>query len=83
MQKLLRQKTSGHIYVWTEALASRDDMEPYEPQAKPAPEQNPNENSETAQPETVADLGIEDALEAFRKEVRKPGRKAKPQPGEA
>lgn len=30
MRKLLRQKTSGHIYVWTEGLAKRDDMEPYE-----------------------------------------------------
>lgn len=27
--KLLKQKTSGEIYVWTEILAQRDDMEDY------------------------------------------------------
>ena len=30
MRKLLRQTWSGHIYVWTENLANRPDMEPYE-----------------------------------------------------
>ena len=30
MRKLLRQKGSGHIYVWTPQLAQRDDMEPHE-----------------------------------------------------
>lgn len=28
--KLLKQTTTGEIYVWTEALSKRDDMEPYE-----------------------------------------------------
>jgi len=83
MQKLLKQKTSGHIYVWTAALAQRDDMEPYEPQAKPAQEQNPNENSETAKPEIKESLGIQDALEVFKKEAIKPVRKPKQQAGEA
>lgn len=83
MQKLLKQKGSGAIYVWTAQLASRDDMEPYEPQPKPVAEQNPNENPETAQPETEAGQTIEDALEAFKKEARKPVRKPKQQAGEA
>lgn len=26
----LRQKGSGHVYMWTATLAQRDDMEPYE-----------------------------------------------------
>jgi len=30
MRKLLRQKGSGHIYVWTPQLAEREDMEPHE-----------------------------------------------------
>jgi hypothetical protein len=30
--KLLKQKGSGAIYVWTQFLAERSDMEPYEPQ---------------------------------------------------
>jgi hypothetical protein len=27
--KMLRQKTSGELYVWTEILAQREDMEEY------------------------------------------------------
>lgn len=27
--KMLKQKTSGELYVWTEILAQRDDMEDY------------------------------------------------------
>jgi len=33
MTRLLKQKGSGHIYVWTPILADRPDMEPYEPPA--------------------------------------------------
>lgn len=83
MQKLLKQKGSGHIYVWTPALAARDDMEPFDPQPKAVEKQNPNENPETAQPETKAGPSIEDALAAFKKEATKPVRKPKPQVGEA
>lgn len=32
MTKLLKQKGSETIYVWTPILAQRDDMEPYEPE---------------------------------------------------
>lgn len=80
--KLLKQITTGNIFVWTPQLASRPDMVLYEPEPV-APQQNTNENPETAQPETAADLGIEAALETFRKEVGKPGRKPKQPPGEA
>ena len=48
----------------------------------PAAQQNPNENSETAQSDTAPGPGIEDALKAFRKEAGKPGRKTKQPPGE-
>lgn len=30
LPKYFRQKESGHIYVATELLAARDDMEPYD-----------------------------------------------------
>lgn len=32
MPRYLRQKTSGHIYIYTDALAKRLDMEDYEPE---------------------------------------------------
>lgn len=38
--KLLRQKTSGEIYIWDEELAKREDMEDYvksEVQSEPVP----------------------------------------------
>jgi len=34
MQKLLKQKSTGSVYPWTEALANRNDMVDYEPPAK-------------------------------------------------
>lgn len=34
MQKLLKQKTTGSIYPWTETLAQRNDMVDYEPPQK-------------------------------------------------
>lgn len=81
--RLLKQKGTSDIYVWTAQLAQRPDMEPYEPPAARSVEENTNENPETAQPETAADLGIDAALSTFREEVRKPGRKPKQPPGEA
>lgn len=76
--KYLKQTTTGHIYPWTENLASRSDMVLYEPEPR-APEQNPNENPKSAQPETAPAVGIEDAMKAFRKEV---GKRKKQPPGE-
>lgn len=80
--KLLKQRGSGEIYVWTAALAARADMEPYEPPAKAVQEQNPNENPETATPEISDRPTIEDALQVFKKEAVKPVRKPKQQAGE-
>jgi hypothetical protein len=34
MQKLLKQKTTGAVYPWTETLAGRNDMVDYEVPAK-------------------------------------------------
>lgn len=34
MQKLLKQKTTGAVYPWTETLAARNDMVDYEAPAK-------------------------------------------------
>lgn len=82
MQKLLKQTTTGNIFVWTEQLASRADMVPHEPEA-PAAQENPNENSETAQSDTAPGPGIEDAIDAFKREAGKTGRKTKQSPGEA
>ena len=82
--KLLKQKGSGSIYVWTEALAQRSDMEPYErPVSKPVVEENTNENQEPVAAEPSPAPDIADALAAFRKDVPKLGRKSKKQPGEA
>lgn len=65
--KLLKQVPSGHIFVWTENLASRPDMVPYEPVI---PSENPKEASaETIQPEERPTL--EDAVESFRRQVAK------------
>lgn len=36
--KLLKQVTSGEIYVWTPELAARKDMVPFEREAPKAPE---------------------------------------------
>jgi hypothetical protein len=83
MQKLLKQKTTGNVFMWTPMLAARPDMEPYEPPPKPVEEENTNENPETAEPEITESLSIEDALEVFKKEAIKPVRKPKQQTGEA
>lgn len=63
-QKLLRQKWSGHIFVWSEQLAARDDMEPYEPEI-------PAQNLDTKPKKS----GLDEAIEIFRAEVSKPRRK--------
>lgn len=84
--KLLKQKGTGDIYVWTENLAARDDMEEFSHGAAPAkaPEQtvdqaNTSENPDTETAEPAVDEGLANAAEAFRKSVSKPGRKTKSQ----
>lgn len=83
--KLLKQKGTGDIYVWTEGLAERDDMEEFtRGEAPPAPEMpaeegNPSENPDTETAEPAVEEGLADAAEAFRKSVSKPGRKTKSQ----
>lgn len=72
MTKLLRQIPSGHIYVWTENLASRDDMEPYE---LPVVAENTSENPVEASAEEPPAEGLDDAKAAFRRQVSKVGRK--------
>lgn len=67
MPKLLKQITSGHIYVWTENLASRPDMVLYDPEI---PSENRQEASaETPTPEERPTL--QDAVESFRRQVAK------------
>jgi hypothetical protein len=75
MTKLLKQKGSGTIYVWTRVLAEREDMEPYEP--APAPE-IPNENTAQASAEPTPDEPrpeLSEAVEAFRRQVAKSSRR--------
>ena len=48
--RFLKQKPSGYIYPWTEALAARPDMEPYEP---PKPEPKPELAPEPPKPKLV------------------------------
>jgi hypothetical protein len=97
-QKLLRQKGTGEIYVWTETLAARDDMEliergapapqpevaeqPQESEAvqqeqEQAPEaENTSQNSDSASAEPVPDPALNEAMQAFRRQVGKGGKKA-------
>lgn len=82
--KLLKQTTTGDIYVWTAQLAERHDMVEFTREATPAPvaeadEGNPSENPVTETAEPAVDEGLADAAEAFRKSVSKPGRKTKSQ----
>jgi hypothetical protein len=84
MQKLLKQKTSGFIYVWTAFLAARDDMELYEPPPKEvaaAPEkpvtktENTSQNPEQASANDKPEDDLSSAMTAFRRQVSKAGRK--------
>lgn len=87
--KLLKQKGTGDIFVWTENLAARDDMEEFTPGAAAAPAATPeqaasdagntSENPDTETAEPAVDEGLAGAAEAFRKAVSKPGRKTKAQ----
>lgn len=72
MSKLLRQTTSGFIYVWTPQLAERSDMEPFEPE-------NTRENSKTTDETPKVEPDVSKAVEAFRAAVGKPGRKPRGQ----
>lgn len=76
MHKLLKQKTSGHIFVWTPQLAERSDMEPYE-LAPPSSQvqENTSENSVNTSAEESTPDPLEDAKAAFRRQVGKVGRK--------
>jgi len=75
MAKLLKQTTTGHIYMWTENLASRSDMEVYYPTPALASEpENTSENPvNTSADEPETDLEV--AKAAFRRQVTKLGRK--------
>jgi hypothetical protein len=68
--KLLKQKSSGEIYVWTELLAKRDDMEPYErPVVAPAvPEVVASPEPVQAEP---ADESIKQMAQAVLKRRKK------------
>lgn len=85
--RLLKQKSTGDLYPWTETLAARDDMEELvnEPvQAAPeqvaeapvetAPQEEiPTENSESASAEDLPPL--DDAVESFRRQASKASKK--------
>lgn len=73
--KLLKQKGSGHVYVWTPFLAERSDMEPYEPQVPQLispPELEVVESVAEPEPETQQPSAAEmmQAV-AFKKKGRK------------
>jgi hypothetical protein len=95
--KLLKQKGTGEIYVWTEVLAQRDDMEliesapvakeaaPEQPQEVEAVQQEPeqapeaentSQNSGSASAEPEPDPVLNEAMQAFRRQVGKGGKKA-------
>lgn len=79
--KLLKQKGTGDIFVWTEHLATRDDMEEFARDQAPAVESkqaaaeiNPSENClKASEDEPNAELAA--AKAAFRKQASKVGRK--------
>lgn len=66
MQRLLKQTTTGHIFVWTENLASRPDMVPFE---REIPSENRQEASAETPPQERPTL--QDAVESFRRQVAK------------
>ncbi len=47
-QRLLRQKTSGHIYIWAPHFAERDDMEEYFPEGQAPVEEKQEEKPKKA-----------------------------------
>jgi len=68
--RYLKQTTTGHIYVWTENLATRPDMQEYTPAPASTEQENPSENLENTSAE-VPEPSIEDAKAAFRRQVKK------------
>jgi hypothetical protein len=92
--KYLKQKGTGEIYVWTETLAQRDDMElidntpvvqeapaPAIEEQQQAPEQpqeaeNTSQNSDSASAEPEPDPALNEAMQAFRRQVGKGSKKA-------
>jgi HAMP domain-containing protein len=84
MHKLLKQKTTGHIYVWTENLAARDDMEDYALTPEPAQAQeNTSENQATTSAEVPPATELEAAKAAFRRQVTRAPRKPRTATSEA
>lgn len=82
MPRLLKQKTTGFIYVWTANLATRDDMEEVEQApVNTAEQENTSENSPSASADEPQ-ASIEDAKAAFRRQVRKGFRKPQKAPGD-
>jgi len=82
MPRLLKQKNSGFIYMWTPQLAARDDMEevPVAPKVD-VEEVNTSDNSSSTSAD-APDTSVEDAKAAFRRQVTKGFRKPKKVPGE-
>lgn len=88
--RLLKQKSTGDLYPWTEALAARDDMEEVGSQPAPAIEQ-PAEQVAEAPAETAPQEEIptensesasaeelpplDDAVESFRRQASKASKK--------
>lgn len=88
MQKLLKQKTTGHIYVWTANLAARDDMEEYAPAPTPTPApdiepENTSENQATTSAEVPPAQELDAAKAAFRRQVTRAPRKPRTATSEA
>lgn len=80
--RFLQQQPSGYVYPWHPILAQRDDMKPYEPVMQVKEPENTRENLEATSPDPAPADPIADALAAFRKEVKKPGRKPSKPTGE-
>jgi hypothetical protein len=72
MQKLLRQKTSGHIYVWTKYLAERPDMEEVT-QDVAEPVQEPVQEQPSAAKESAAETEVQKMAKGLLKRKRSGG----------
>jgi hypothetical protein len=80
MQKLLLQKGTGCVYAWSESLAERNDMQPYEKpvvklEAKADPEPQlekqiePEPASEAVETVVVSKMQSADDIKAMAKQV--------------
>ena len=82
MKKMLKQITTGQLYVWTEQLASREDMvlvvigaPAPEPEKQVEIAENTSQNPIKASADESPEDDIDKVVEAFRRQVTKPGRK--------